>query len=142
MKRALFVVLVACACGDRPDDSPRLETRAGPFGEYVTDAEGRPVYTFSGDAPGQTACLTNCATVWPPVLVHGQPHAASAAIDTTQLGVFTRPDSTRQLSFAGWPLYYSASAFTARDAYGHYAMSFGGRFTLVSPNGTALPPPK
>jgi predicted lipoprotein with Yx(FWY)xxD motif len=142
MKRAILVALVAAwSCSD-PSNAIRLETHTGPFGDYITDTNGRPVYAFSGDAPNQTACLTNCATVWPPVLVEARPPAASPAIDTARLRVFARPDGTHQLAYAGLPLYYSASSFTSRDALGHYAMSFGGRFTLVSPAGKPLPPPK
>ena len=125
----------------KPDPS-RLAIRAGPYGAYLVDANGRALYAFSGDDNGQAACLTNCATVWPPVIVERVPRIESADIDGAKLEIITRPDGSRQLAYATLPLYYSDSDFRAEDTWGHYAMSFGGRFTLVSPTGKSLPPPR
>jgi predicted lipoprotein with Yx(FWY)xxD motif len=118
-----------------------LRSRSG-LGEYVVDGAGRALYSYSGDDAGQSACLTNCASVWPPALVDGIPREVAATIDASRLTLTTRPDGTRQLVFAGMPLYYSESDLKPDDAWGHFAMSFGGRFTLVSPTGKPLPPPR
>lgn len=124
-------------------DPSRLAVRSRPgLGRYVVDATGRALYSYSGDDAGQPACLTNCATVWPPVLVEKLPVEIDAAIDARKLALTTRPDGRRQLALAGMPLYYSESDLRPGDAWGHFAMSFGGRFTLVSPAGKPLPPPR
>jgi predicted lipoprotein with Yx(FWY)xxD motif len=123
-------------------DPSLLTIRSGSYGDYLVDANGRALYSFSEDARGQTACLTNCATVWPPVVAERLPRVETPAIDATKLELISRPNGSRQLSYANMPLYYSESDFKADDTWGHYAMSFGGRFTLVSPGGKPLPPPK
>ena len=125
----------------KPDPS-RLAIRTGPHGVYLVDANGRALYAFSGDENGQAACLTNCATVWPPVIVERVPRVESTDIDGAKIEIITRPDGSRQLAYAKLPLYYSDSDFRAEDTWGHFAMSFGGRFTLVSPVGKPLPPPR
>jgi predicted lipoprotein with Yx(FWY)xxD motif len=125
----------------KPNPS-HLSIRTGAYGAFLVDANGRALYAFSGDDNGQAACLTNCATVWPPVIVERVPRLESTSIDATKLEIITRPDGSRQLAYAKLPLYYSDSDFRAEDTWGHYAMSFGGRFTLVSPDGKPLPPPR
>ena len=147
MTRWLVAALIGaagCSDGHLGDDgnATLLVTRSGPYGEYIADANGRALYAFSQDEKGQAACLTNCATVWPPVVVERRPRVESAAIDTSKLEIITRPDGSRQLSYATLPLYYSESDLKPADVLGHYAMSYGGRFMLVSPAGKPLPPPK
>jgi predicted lipoprotein with Yx(FWY)xxD motif len=123
-------------------DPSRLEVKTGAYGPFLVDASGRSLYAFSGDAPGQTACFTNCTTVWPPVLVDKLPSITSASLDASKLGTTTRSDGARQLTYAGHPLYYAESDRKPGDTWGHDAMSFGGRFALVAPDGRLVPPPK
>ena len=146
-RRLLLSLMAAAACGNGREtkdlrDPTRLTIRAGIYGEYIADANGHALYAFSQDANGQAACLTDCATVWPPVIVDRLPGTETQAIDTPRLGMVPRPDGSRQLSYAKLPLYYAESDVKPDDTWGHYAMSFGGRFTLVSPAGKPLPPPK
>lgn len=144
MRRAAIGLLLIAGCAVAKDDRDpsRLDIATGPHGSYVVDASGRAVYVFSGDAPGQAACLTACATVWPPVIVERMPSSNSASIDASKLGTTTRPDSVRQLTYAGQPLYYSTSDHKPGDTWGHYAMSFGGFFALVAPDGKRVPSPR
>jgi predicted lipoprotein with Yx(FWY)xxD motif len=116
-------------------DPSKLDIRTlAALGPYIVDAGGRALYSFSGDAAGHPACLTNCATVWPPVIVEGIPRAVDASIAASLLSLVTRPDGKRQLVFNEMPLYYFDSD-RASEPTGHSAMSFGGRFTLVAPDG-------
>lgn len=144
--RALLALALALTIACRDDPAMKgpagLGVHSGKYGEYIVDATGRALYAFSADDLGQSACLTNCATVWPPVMVDRLPRVESETLDATKLEIITRPDGSRQLSYARLPLYYSASDSKPNDTWGHYAMSFGGRFTLVSPAGRPLPPPK
>jgi predicted lipoprotein with Yx(FWY)xxD motif len=141
MRTLIALVIVVTACAGDANTTTKLSSRSGPYGDYVVDGEGRAVYAFSGDANGQSACLTNCATVWPPVTVEKIPRV-EGVMDSAQLVVIRRPDGMRQLSYAGQPLYFSATDRAGAEPWAHYAMSFGGRFTLVSPTGKPLPAPK
>jgi predicted lipoprotein with Yx(FWY)xxD motif len=138
---AAMFAAVSCA----RDSSPRalrVEVRSSPYGDYIADDAGRALYAFSGDAPNQSGCLTNCSTVWLPVAADELPAVDSPLLDRAKLSIIGRPDSIRQLSYAGLPLYYSSSGLKPGDIWGHYAMSFGGHFALVGPAGKPLPPPK
>ncbi|HET9425780.1 MAG TPA: hypothetical protein VFO55_10445 [Gemmatimonadaceae bacterium] len=127
--------------GRAKGDPETIAVRSRPdLGTYLVDGSGRSLYAYSGDEAGQTACLTDCATVWPPVIVETLPRRIDTAIDAASLTTTTRPDGTRQLVLAGMPLYYSNSDREPGDTWGHFAMSFGGRFTLVSPAGKPLAP--
>jgi predicted lipoprotein with Yx(FWY)xxD motif len=51
-------------------------------------------------------------------------------------------DGSKQIMYNRHPLYYSYADRNADDTWGHGAMSFGGRFSLVSRTGDPLPPPR
>jgi predicted lipoprotein with Yx(FWY)xxD motif len=120
-------------------DPSAITVRSIPaVGAYIADANGRAFYSFSGDEAGHSACVTNCATVWPPVIVTRLPRKIDGAIAAGHLTLTGRPDGTRQLVFSGMPLYYFESDRQDEPPGGHDAMSFGGRFALVSPDGKPL----
>jgi predicted lipoprotein with Yx(FWY)xxD motif len=119
-----------------------LDVRSGPRGTYLTDNAGLALYVFSEDVPGQSACGNNCSAAWPPVLADKAPTAKHSAVDATKLGTLIRPDGTQQLTYAGLPLYYSESDLKPDETWGHYAMSFGGHFALIGPDGKPLAPPR
>ena len=68
-----------------------------------------PVYTSSHH--GARACQRTCALIWPPVLTAGRP-VAGPGVNQHALGVITRPDGTRQVTYQGKPLY-----LFIKDAY-------------------------
>jgi predicted lipoprotein with Yx(FWY)xxD motif len=68
-----------------------------------------PVYTSSNHSA--RACQRTCALIWPPVLTSGRP-VAGPGVDRHALGVITRPDGTRQVTYLGKPLY-----LFIKDAY-------------------------
>lgn len=68
-----------------------------------------PVYTSSNHSA--RACQRTCALIWPPVLTSGRP-VAGPGVDRHALGVITRPDGTRQVTYQGKPLY-----LFIKDAY-------------------------
>ena len=123
-------------------DPSRLALGQSPLGQFLVDANGLSLYAFSGDTKDQTACVTNCATVWPAVTVDKLPEIGDASIDRALVTTIVRPDGKRQLAYAGIALYYSESDLKPGDTWGHYAMSFGGHFSLVTPAGKPLAAPK
>ena len=82
-------------------------------GQHLTDSEGRPLYTFGADIPGDCeeaptgACDTACQVNWTPF---GDPATTlDPALDPNVFGsmlymVGTTP--TRISTYYGWPLYY------------------------------------
>lgn len=66
--------------------------------DVITGKNGMTLYTFAPDANGKSACSGNCISVWPAA----RPGEASGA----GFGEITRDDGSKQLTYAGKPLYY------------------------------------
>src|SRR6267143_6023381 len=49
------------------------------YGQILVDGKGMTLYLFVADTGTSSTCYTNCATILPPVLTTGAPHAGNAA---------------------------------------------------------------
>lgn len=82
------------------------------YGHFLTDAQGRSLYAFSGDIRGvggdepRSQCFEACTSAWPPFKAQGKLEAGKG-IDPSLIGSFLRKDGTRQVTYNGWPLYHS-----------------------------------
>ena len=105
---------------------------------YVVDDQGRAMYIFVNDTQdgNSSACTDDCATNWPPVLVSGTPTAGDG-VDSSLLGTITRDDGSEQVTYNGWPLYYSDLDSGAGDTNGQGAE---GVWYLISPTGDQVQP--
>jgi carboxymethylenebutenolidase len=84
------------------------------LGPILVDAEGRTLYVFLRDAPGESACAGECATSWPPA----EPAVATDAGLRARLSNVTREDGAAQLALDGRPLYRFAGDAAPGDALG------------------------
>ena len=66
--------------------------------DVLTGKNGLTLYTFAPDANGKSACSGGCLAVW----LAARPGEASGA----SYGEITRDDGSKQLTYAGKPLYY------------------------------------
>ena len=69
---------------------------------WVTHGAARPVQPVP-----VTAYQLAWASTWPPVVAKSNPTASGSAV-AKDLGTITRSDGTKQLTYAGHPLYYFA----------------------------------
>lgn len=83
---------------------PVLAKHASDLGEIIVDAEGMTVYAFQGDTPASSGCGEDCLQKWPAVLAPDPLPAQVAGVEGV-LGVYLRPDGTRQLTLNSHPLY-------------------------------------
>ncbi|HWN33134.1 MAG TPA: hypothetical protein VNP03_10325 [Pseudonocardia sp.] len=103
-----------------------------PLGEVVTSA-GAALYRSNKDTakPAKSNCVGQCATTWPPVLASdGAPQLAG--VEPGAVGIAVRPDGTRQVTLAGWPLYRYAGDTAPGELKGE---GIGGVWHVVAPNG-------
>lgn len=84
--------------------TPVLAKQASDLGEIVVDAEGMTVYAFQGDTPASSGCGEDCLQKWPAVLAPDPLPAQVPGVEGA-LGVYLRPDGTRQLTLNSHPLY-------------------------------------
>lgn len=113
---------------------------AGPV-SYLTDGQGRSIYLFEADTPGQgvSSCTDQCASVWTPITVQtGQLPNVGTGVNASLLGTITRPDGSTQVTYNGWPLYYYTPDQNPGDTTGEGITSFGAIWYLVTPDGSEL----
>jgi predicted lipoprotein with Yx(FWY)xxD motif len=108
----------------------------GNLGKVVVDGTGRTLYIYDLDTakPPKSNCDGSCATAWPPLLAGaGTPQVSG--IDASLVGTVTRTDGTKQVTLAGWPLYYFANDAQAGVANGQ---AVGGIWWVVGANGQKI----
>jgi predicted lipoprotein with Yx(FWY)xxD motif len=104
---------------------------------YLTGESGRALYLWVADNGGKSSCSGACAKVWPPVTTTAKPVAASG-VNAAALGTIARSDGTKQVTYMGHPLYYYVADSSAGKTTGHGRDSFGAKWWLVAPSGSAI----
>jgi predicted lipoprotein with Yx(FWY)xxD motif len=79
------------------------------LGGFLVGANGNTVYVFTNDSGGESTCFDQCAAAWPPLTVGAGVTPTKAAGVEGTLGIFERPDGSRQVTLDGQPLYYWAA---------------------------------
>jgi predicted lipoprotein with Yx(FWY)xxD motif len=114
-----------------------VTTRDTSLGQILVDAQGRTLYLFQKDTGPASTCNGSCASYWPPVPVTGQPQASGKAA-ATSIGVVSRSDGKRQLTYAGHPLYYYVGDSKAGQARGQGLNLFGAGWYVLDRAGVAV----
>jgi predicted lipoprotein with Yx(FWY)xxD motif len=111
-----------------------LGSAAG-LGLVLADSEGHVLYAFSKDTPEASGCEGACAKAWPPLLVEeGEPEPSNGA-SAARLGTIARGDGTRQVTYAGHPLYTYSGDDRPGQAKGDGVSAFGGTWTALKGSG-------
>jgi predicted lipoprotein with Yx(FWY)xxD motif len=103
------------------------------LGLILYDLSGHTLYTFSKDRGGKSTCYGACAKKWPPALTEGKPEGRGE-VRAALVGATERKDGTRQLTYAGHPL-YTFSGDGSADTNGNDVTAFGGEWYAIRPNG-------
>lgn len=123
------------ATGDPTDAAAAtVAVAASDLGDILVDAEGRTLYGFDQDAEGTSNCSGDCAQMWPPLTVDGEPAAGDGA-DASLLGTLERDDGGVQVTYAGQPLYHYSGDTNAGDVAGQ---GVGDVWWVVDPAGEAI----
>jgi predicted lipoprotein with Yx(FWY)xxD motif len=114
-----------------------VAVRSTGLGRILVDGQGRTLYLFAKDTGSTSTCSGGCASVWPPVAVHGTPHATGGT-RAADIATITRPDGGTQLSYHGHPVYYYVGDRNAGDTAGQNLNQFGGIWHALDPAGNAI----
>jgi predicted lipoprotein with Yx(FWY)xxD motif len=107
-------------------------------GRALVDGSGRAVYLFEKDVGPSSTCSGACASVWPPLLTHGETPTVTGSAGADQLGTTPRGDGGVQVTYHGHPLYYYVSDHANGDVGGQGLNQFGAKWYLVQPSGEKL----
>ena len=116
-----------------------VDTATTSLGTVLVSSAGRTLYLLTADTATSSACSGSCVSVWPPLTVSGTP-TAGPGVDGSKLGTITRADGTKQVTYAGHPLYTFAGDSAAGDVRGEGIHSFGGTWEALTPAGTPATP--
>jgi predicted lipoprotein with Yx(FWY)xxD motif len=106
------------------------------LGLVLADSEGRTLYAFSSDARGVPSCYGACEKAWPPLIISkGEPEPSNGA-SAAKLGIVERTDRSKQVTYAGHPLYAFSGDGSPGQAKGNGTSAFGGTWTALKGTGT------
>jgi predicted lipoprotein with Yx(FWY)xxD motif len=76
----------------------------GDAGRVLVDSSGQALYASDLEANGKVLCSDACNSFWQPLTAGGGAPSKSSSL-AGKLGVVKRPDGSRQVTYAGMPLY-------------------------------------
>ena len=136
---AVAVVLVgaAIAAANPAARSATVTTARTGLGRIIVDGRGRSLYLFEKDAHGRSACSGVCTAYWPPLLTNGRSIAIKGA-KPSLLGSIRRADGSRQVSYAGHPLYFFSGDTGRGQTNGEGLTDFGAGWYVLAPTGKKI----
>jgi predicted lipoprotein with Yx(FWY)xxD motif len=114
-----------------------LSTKTSSLGTFLVDANGRALYLWDADHGSKSTCSGDCAQDWPPLTATGTPKA-SGAVKASLLGTTKRADGSREVTYAGHPLYTFAGDTQPGQTAGQGSNGFGAPWWVITPAGKAL----
>ena len=107
------------------------------LGRIIVDSRGHTLYLFEKDRRGASACSGACLVYWPPLLTGGAP-AATKGARPSLLGSIRRADGTRQVTYAGHPLYLFSGDARRGQTNGEGLKDFGAGWYVLMPSGKKI----
>ena len=115
-----------------------VATGSSALGRIIVDSRGHTLYLFEKDRRGASACSGVCLVYWPPLLTSGAPTTATKGARLSLLGSIRRADGTRQVSYAGHPLYLFSGDAGRGQTNGEGLKDFGAGWYALMPSGKKI----
>jgi predicted lipoprotein with Yx(FWY)xxD motif len=127
----------ALAAGDSASRAATVSTGKTGLGKIIVNGSGRTLYLFEKDKRGKSACSSSCAAYWPPLITHGKPMAAGGAKQAL-VGTIKRANGSRQVTYAGHPVYTYLLDTKRGQTKGEGSTLFGAGWDALSPAGKKI----
>src|SRR4051794_20396046 len=114
-----------------------VSTKTSSLGTFLVDANGRTLYLWDADHGAKSTCSGACAQEGPPLTSPATPKAGGA-VKASLLGTSKRSDGSREVTYAGHPLYYFEGDTQPGQTTGQGSDGFGAPWWVVTPAGKAL----
>jgi predicted lipoprotein with Yx(FWY)xxD motif len=111
-----------------------LTTHSSRFGKVLFDRRGFVLYAFTRDR-GRSACYGGCAKAWPPYLAPKGMLSAGPGVKRSLLGTVKRRNGSRQVTYAGRPLYFYVGDRSPGQILCQDVNEFGGTWLVIRPSG-------
>jgi predicted lipoprotein with Yx(FWY)xxD motif len=147
MIRTRFIAILAVlgaaaipiAAASAASPAAKVSLRRTGLGKILVNGSGHTLYAFTRDSRHTDRCMTTpgCSGIWPAFITHGAPHAGAGA-RRSLLSTIKLSDGTRQVTYAGHPLYTYTGDVGAGDTGYVGATQFGGTWAAVSGAGRLI----
>jgi predicted lipoprotein with Yx(FWY)xxD motif len=134
---ALCALCVLAPGATATPDKSRLVVGGSPYGPVLYDGRGFALYAFTRDPRGRSSCRGACARAWPPDLVQGVARAGSG-VRQSLIATTRRADGSKQVTYAGRPLYYYVGDRRAGQILCQNVSEFGGLWLVVRASGAPV----
>ena len=136
---ALAAFAVAATTSASGAGSTTVKTaRAGKLGRILVNGKGVTLYLFEKDTKNKSKCSGPCAVNWPPLIKHGTIRALGG-VKASKLGTTRRADGSRQVTYAGHPLYtFVLDRNRPGSTKGQKVDAFGAEWYVVGTNGKSV----
>ena len=114
----------------------RVIAHSSKYGRVLFTGQNRSIYLFARDH-GKSTCYGACAKAWPPVLTKGRP-VAGPGVKASLLGTVRRKDGSKQVTYAGHPLYRFVKDTKAFQITCQNVSNFGAKWLVITPAGKAV----
>ena len=134
---SLVAAGTAFAASGPPARAATVAAAPSGLGRILVDSRGRTLYLFEKDRKGTSACSGFCTAYWPPLLAKGKSLASKGA-KRSLLGSIRRADGTRQVTYAGHPLYLFSGDTKRGQTNGQGLTDFGAPWYALTPAGKTI----
>ncbi len=140
-----IAVIVLAVGGGAAKTAPQRSVAAGSavsirttsLGKTLVDAQGRTLYLFEGDVANVSKLSSAGLAIWPRFTAAGPVKALNGA-QASMIATVTSPRGTRQVTYAGHPLYYYVGDTAPGSTRGQRLNQFGALWYVLGPGGTAI----
>ena len=133
-----FVVAGSAVAAAQPTArSATVTTARTGLGRILVDGRGRSLYLFEKDGQGRSTCSGACAAYWPPLVTSSRP-VAIQGLKSSLLGSIRRADGSRQVTYAGHPLYFFSGDTARGQTAGEGLQDFGAGWYVLAPSGKKI----
>jgi predicted lipoprotein with Yx(FWY)xxD motif len=102
--------------------------------KFIVDAKGNTLYNFTKDKPGVSNCTGGCLKAWP--VFNGEIIVAPSILNTSDFGVITNSEGSKQTTYKQMPLYYYINDTKRGDTIGQ---GVNNAWFVVGPEATPVP---
>jgi predicted lipoprotein with Yx(FWY)xxD motif len=123
----------------RAAKAAKVQLRKTSLGKILVNASGFTLYRFTKDTHNKNACvkISGCPQAWPALSTSGNP-TAGPGVKASLLSTIKLPGGTKQVTYAGHPLYTYARASEPGETSYVGANEFGGTWDALNAAGNTV----